>query len=73
MRCRGLNLDGLRIVVDCANGAAAAVAPALFRRLGGNVTLLNIDPNGRNINEGCGALHPAWVAGEVKMRSARLG
>ena len=40
---RGLNLDGLRIVADCANGAAAAVAPELFRRLGGYVTLLNID------------------------------
>ena len=53
-----LNLAGLRIVADCANGAAAAVAPELFRRLGGNVTLLNISPNGRNINDGCGALHP---------------
>lgn len=70
---RGLNLDGLRIVVDCANGAAAAVAPALFRRLGGYVTLLNIEPSGRNINEGCGALHPGWVAGEVKNRTAAIG
>jgi phosphoglucosamine mutase len=69
----GLQLSGLRIVADCANGAAAAVAPELFRRLGGNVTLLNITPDGRNINEGCGALHPAWVAGEVSARGAELG
>jgi phosphoglucosamine mutase len=69
----GLNTAGLRIVVDCANGAAAAVAPELFRRLGGNVTLLNISPDGRNINDGCGALHPQWVAGEVVARGADLG
>ncbi len=68
-----LKLDGLRIVADCANGAAAAVAPELFRRLGGDVTLLNISPNGRNINDGCGALHPTWVAGEVVARGADLG
>ena len=59
----GLNLDGLRIVADCANGAAAAVAPELFRRLGGDVTLLNIAPDGRNINDNCGALHPAMGGG----------
>jgi len=69
----GLNLDGLRVVADCANGAAAAVAPELFSRLGGDVTLLNVAPNGRNINDGCGALHPQWVAGEVKARGANLG
>jgi phosphoglucosamine mutase len=73
----GLRLSGIRIVADCANGAAAAVAPELFRRLTGSeacdVTLLNITPNGRNINEGCGALHPAYVAAEVKSRGAALG
>jgi len=69
----GLKLDGLRIVADCANGAAAAVAPELFNRLGGDVTLLNIRPDGRNINEGCGALHPAYVAAETKKRGANLG
>jgi phosphoglucosamine mutase len=69
----GLNLNGLRIVVDCANGAAAGVAPELFQRLGGEVTLLNIEPDGRNINEGCGALHPTWVASEVVKRGAHLG
>lgn len=69
----GLRLDGLRIVVDCANGAAAAVASDLFGRLGGEVTLLNISPDGRNINESCGALHPTWVAAEVQRRGASIG
>ncbi len=69
----GLSLAGLRIVADCANGASAAVAPELFRRLGGGVTLLNIEPNGHNINDGCGALHPQWVAAEVEARGAELG
>ena len=69
-----LSLAGLRIVADCANGAAAAVAPELFRRLSGNaVTLLNIAPDGRNINLNCGALHPAFVAAEVVARGAELG
>ena len=69
----GLNLNGLRVIADCANGAAAAVAPELFRRLGGEVTLLNISPDGRNINDNCGALHPKWVAGEVLSRGADVG
>lgn len=69
----GLKLDGLHIVADCANGAAAGIAPELFRRLGGHVDLLNITPDGRNINEGCGALHPAWVAAQTVARKADLG
>ena len=68
-----LNLDGLRIVADCANGAAAAVAPELFRRLGGDVTLLNIAPDGHNINDNCGALHPSSVAAEVVAHGADVG
>ncbi|MGD0346574.1 MAG: phosphoglucosamine mutase [Terracidiphilus sp.] len=73
----GLSLSHLKIVADCANGAAAAIAPEIFRRLnrGGSaeITLLNIAPNGRNINASCGALHPEHVAGEVKARGADLG
>src|SRR5579871_2344078 len=69
----GLKLDGLRIVADCANGAAAAVAPEVFHGLGGDVALLNIAPDGRNINGQCGALHPEWVAREVASRGADLG
>ena len=69
----GLQLKAQRVVADCANGAAAAVAPELFRRIGGDVTLLNIAPNGSNINDGCGALHPTWVAAEVKKRHVDVG
>jgi len=72
-----LRLTGLRIVADCANGAAGAVAPELFAQLGAKIpeglSLLNVTPDGRNINKGCGALHPEWVAGEVKARGADLG
>jgi phosphoglucosamine mutase len=69
----GLSLAGLRVVADCANGASAAVAPELFRRLGGEVVLLNINPDGRNINLNCGALHPDIVAAEVSARGADIG
>ncbi len=72
-----LALSHLRIVADCANGAAAAIAPELFRRLNrdgsATIDLLHIAPNGRNINANCGALHPEHVAGEVKARGADLG
>jgi phosphoglucosamine mutase len=73
----GLSLAGLNIVADCANGAAAAIAPELLRRLNGGydsgITLLNIAPDGRNINANCGALHPEFVAREVAARNADLG
>ena len=73
----GLSLAGLRIVADCANGAAAAIAPELFRRLGADrsnsFTLLHIEPDGRNINAGCGELHPAHVAAEVVAHNAQIG
>jgi phosphoglucosamine mutase len=73
----GLRLDGLRIVADCANGAASSVAPELFARLGARIpkefALLNISPDGRNINDSCGALHPQWVAAEAQRRQASIG
>jgi phosphoglucosamine mutase len=73
----GLSLRGLHILADCANGVAVAVAPELFRRLNpdgrADITFLNIEPDGRNINLGCGALHPEFVAAEVKARGAHLG
>jgi phosphoglucosamine mutase len=56
------DLSGLRVAVDCANGAAAAEAPELFRALKINTTFLNSAPDGKNINENCGALHPEVVA-----------
>ena len=52
------DLSRLRVLVDCANGAATAEAPELFRTLGIRATFLHVTPDGRNINEGCGALHP---------------
>jgi phosphoglucosamine mutase len=73
----GLRLNELRVVVDCANGAAAEVASKLFAKLGGQIpekfALLNTAPNGRNINDACGALHPEWVAAEVQKRGAEIG
>ena len=68
-----LELDGLKLVLDCANGAASAIAPELFSRLGGNVHFTHIHPNGRNINAECGALHPAIVAAETKAHHADIG
>jgi phosphoglucosamine mutase len=52
------DLSQLRVLIDCANGAATAEAPELFRALGVQATFTHVSPNGRNINEGCGALHP---------------
>jgi phosphoglucosamine mutase len=72
-----LSLDGRRIVVDCANGAASAIAPQLFAELnesgGGEIILTHSSPNGRNINEHCGALHPEVVAAEVVRLHASMG
>jgi phosphoglucosamine mutase len=61
-------LSGLRVLIDCANGAASAIAPALFARLGIPAEVLHTTPNGRNINDGCGALHPGHVAAELRRR-----
>ena len=69
----GISLDNRTVVIDCANGAASAVAPQLFEHLQGTVEVTHASPDGRNINEGCGALHPEIVAGEVKARGASMG
>jgi phosphoglucosamine mutase len=66
-------LDGVKIVVDCAHGAAYQVAPKVFAELGAEVIELGVKPNGRNINEGCGALHPEGMAEEVRRSHAALG
>lgn len=69
-----LSLDNRRIVIDCANGAASAVAPQLFAQLGGSeVIITHSSPDGRNINEQCGALHPEIVAAQVRHYGASLG
>ncbi|WP_213804643.1 phosphoglucosamine mutase [Granulicella sp. dw_53] len=69
----GLSLDNRRIVIDCANGAASPVAPQLFAGLGGEVIITHASPNGRNINQDCGALYPAIVAAEVVAQKASIG
>jgi phosphoglucosamine mutase len=63
------DLKKLRVLVDCANGAATAEAPELFRNLGIQATFTHISPDGKNINEGCGALHPETL-GEAVRKSA---
>ena len=69
----GISLDNRAVVIDCANGAASSIAPQLFAELGGTVEITHASPNGRNINEHCGALHPEVVAAEVKQRGAVMG
>ncbi len=66
-------LDGVKIVIDCANGAAYHVAPQVFSELGAQVITLGVEPDGRNINDACGALHPERTATEVKRTGATLG
>jgi phosphoglucosamine mutase len=68
-----LNLNGKSVVLDCANGAASAIAPELFATLGGTLHLTHSHPDGRNINEQCGALHPEIVAAETIARNADVG
>ena len=69
----GLNLAGLKLVIDCANGAASAIAPELFASPGGEVRLTHVTPDGRNINDQCGALYPKVVAAETKASGAAMG
>lgn len=68
-----LSLQGLRIVLDCANGAAYKVAPTIFSELGADVVVINNTPNGFNINEQCGAMHPQDLANEVLKYRADIG
>ena len=68
-----ISLRGLKIVVDCANGATSAVAPHLFRQLGFDVVHLGDQPDGRNINEGCGSTHPERLQRVVREEGCRLG
>ena len=70
---KDLTLHGLRIVLDCANGAAYKVAPTILDELGAEVITINNKPNGHNINEGCGALHPENVGKLVREYRADLG
>jgi phosphoglucosamine mutase len=69
----GLNLKGLKIAIDCANGAAYRLAPKLFSALGADLVVINADPNGRNINLDCGSLHPENLRRAVIEQKADLG
>lgn len=67
------NLTGLKIVVDCANGATYQVAPAIFSELGATVIEIGVEPNGFNINKECGSTHPEFLANFVLKEKADLG
>ncbi|MBL6970008.1 MAG: phosphoglucosamine mutase [Campylobacterales bacterium] len=69
----GMNLEGLRIVLDCANGAAYKVGPTIFEELGADLIVINDKPDGFNINDGSGALHPQKLAKQVKEFRADIG
>jgi phosphoglucosamine mutase len=70
---RRLSLSGLRIVIDCANGAAYKVAPVVLYELGAEVIKIGVNPDGTNINEDCGSTHPEAVARAVKEFRADIG
>jgi phosphoglucosamine mutase len=70
---RGLTLEGMRIVVDCANGAAYKATPCVLRELGAEVIVYGNAPNGRNINEDCGSMHPERMCQAVREHGAQLG
>jgi phosphoglucosamine mutase len=67
------DLDGLEVVVDCANGSAAEIAPEAYRRAGAKVTAVAADPDGHNINEGVGSTHPEHVQAALARSGARVG
>jgi len=70
---RHLTLEGLRIVVDCAHGAAYRIAPLVFQELGADVIPLGVSPSGLNINEKCGSLYPEMVSAKVRELRADIG
>ena len=70
---KDLDLQGLRIVLDCAHGAGYKVAPAVLTELGAEVVSIGVAPNGMNINDGCGSMHPEVMAEKVREYRADLG
>ncbi len=69
----GRSFGGRRVVLDCANGAAAESAPKAFERLGADVVAVGVEPDGTNINEGCGSTHPAALQAAVEQYGADIG
>lgn len=70
---RNLTLDGLKIVIDCANGAGYRVAPTVLWELGAEVIPIGVDPDGVNINDGCGSTHPETMQEQVAAHGADVG
>ncbi|HJP92981.1 MAG TPA: phosphoglucosamine mutase [Pyrinomonadaceae bacterium] len=70
---KGLSLHGLKMVIDCANGASSNLAPVLFSQLGAKVVAINASPDGRNINRDCGSLHIDGLRDQVVKERADLG
>lgn len=70
---RHFDLDGMRIVVDCAHGATYQIAPIVLRELGAQLDTIGVDPNGLNINEGVGSMHPERLSARVRETGAELG
>jgi len=70
---KGLTLEGMKIVVDCANGAAYKSTPCVLRELGAEITVLASSPDGKNINENCGSMHPEAMCKMVRQVGAQLG
>ena len=72
-RFAGLSLKGVDVALDCANGATYRCAPEIFRRLGATVTALAAEPDGRNINDGCGSTHPGRLVEQVRAGGHDVG
>ena len=70
---KDLTLENIKMVLDCANGAAYKAAPLVFEELGANVHAFGVNPDGRNINRGCGSLHPEVVCEQVQRVGAQIG
>jgi phosphoglucosamine mutase len=68
-----MTLDGIKMVLDCANGATYKAAPLVFEELGAQVTALGVKPDGHNINKNCGSLHPEVICGEVLRTGSHIG
>lgn len=70
---KNISLEGMKIVLDCANGAAYKVAPTVFEELGASVISMGVSPNGSNINENCGSLYPEKMSELVRNNNAHIG
>src|SRR5206468_5230870 len=70
---RGLTLEGMRIVVDCAHGASYKSTPCVLRELGAEVIVFGTEPDGSNLNKDCGSMHPELLCGKVREYRADVG